>query len=564
MKPTSETKNPGSVTVELLAASVLHRDAAFHQLRVAYLAHIDRQFTRLTDAFESLKADPTRLDLLHYLHTEAHRIAGTAGCYGFEALSKAAGSMETEIRVQMDKHNHAVVPAGLRVISWGLEDLRGAWEQYSSLHDDDAVADLDRREADKPVITIGDGEVARLSANLETQGYQVRHFDTPEDFLDQGTIDDPVAIIHRLDMKLSATGESFHNHLRNERILPETPFLAVLQSDHISDRIDAIHAGAAGIFMEPLTVEPFAPYLAPPSGSTAQDEPTQVMVIEDDVYLQKIVQHTLRPLHCSVVSSSGSDDIITTLTRSRPDLILLDTRLPDIDGYDIYKMLQIDPLLQSVPVILMPSIGDEMERLRTWDLGGEDYIVKPFDVQVLRRRVRKEMTRLRSKQRFASLDGLTGLHNRSYFEELVRRETRRSERYRTDFSVVLLDINDFSGVNAKFGDEVGDRILREIGGLLREAVRTSDLVSRIGGDEFGLLVLGIEYAQVQHLAQRLRDVLASLALPDMNIHSIGLSVTMVVYSFNEHFVQNSDVFRESYKLLRGSGAQSGGILTPKR
>ena len=564
MKTINESKNPGSVTVELLAASVLHRDAAFHQLRVAYLDHIERQYQRMNEAFEELRAEPSRMELLKYLYTEAHRIAGTAGCYGFEALSKAAGSMETEIRVQMDKHDHAVVPAGLRVIAWGLEDMHGAWQQYSSLHSDAAVADLDRREADKPVIIIGSGEIARLAADLTAQGYQVRHFATAEDFLDQGSILDAVAIVHRLDMKLSATGEPLHSYIRTERILPETPFLAVLSSDHISDRIDAIHAGAAGIFMEPLTVEPFAPYLAPPSGGSVQDEPTQVMVIEDDVYLQKIVQHTLRPLHCSVVASSGSNDIITTLTRSRPDLILLDTRLPDIDGYDIYKMLQIDPLLQSVPVILMPTIGDEMERLNSWDLGGEDYIVKPFDAQVLRRRVRKEIIRLRSKQRFAILDGLTGLHNRSYFEELVRRETRRSERYRSDFSVVLLDIDDFAGVNATFGDEIGDRILREIGGLLREAVRTSDLVARIGGDEFGLLILGIEYDQVQHLSQRLRDVLASLTLPDMNIHSIGLSLTMVVYSFNEHYVQKSDIFRESYELLRSDTSSRGSILTPKR
>lgn len=96
--------------------------------------------------------------------------------------------------------------------------------------------------------------------------------------------------------------------------------------------------------------------------------------------------------------------------------------------------------------------------------------------------------RFREAQRLADLDSLTGLHNRRYFHETLEREIVRALRYGRRLSLLLADVNEFKGINDRIGHLAGDAVLAETAERLREAVRTSDLACRVGGDEFGVIL----------------------------------------------------------------------------
>ncbi|MDB4977218.1 MAG: domain/GGDEF domain protein [Myxococcaceae bacterium] len=111
--------------------------------------------------------------------------------------------------------------------------------------------------------------------------------------------------------------------------------------------------------------------------------------------------------------------------------------------------------------------------------------------------------------RLMTVDGLTQVYNRRYFQEAVEREFARSRRYQHPFVLALLDIDHFKQINDRYGHQAGDTVLRKIGSLLKANVRTNDLVARIGGEEFALILPETRALGGHALAEKLRRIIAS-------------------------------------------------------
>jgi len=116
---------------------------------------------------------------------------------------------------------------------------------------------------------------------------------------------------------------------------------------------------------------------------------------------------------------------------------------------------------------------------------------------------------LGAAQELAQTDVLTGLCNRRAFWDAAQQELERCRRFRQPFSVAYIDVDDFKGVNDRFGHRVGDELLQAIGNTLRLGVRRVDLAARLGGDEFGLLLPGTDALGAGVLLRKLRDQLAT-------------------------------------------------------
>lgn len=110
--------------------------------------------------------------------------------------------------------------------------------------------------------------------------------------------------------------------------------------------------------------------------------------------------------------------------------------------------------------------------------------------------------------RLMTTDGLTQLHNKRYFDEMLDKETSRARRYRRHFSLLMFDVDHFKQVNDTFGHLAGDAILRQLGAVLLGRVRCNDVIARIGGEEFALIAPEITLAGAKELANKLRRLVA--------------------------------------------------------
>ncbi|MFP6765505.1 MAG: diguanylate cyclase, partial [Planctomycetaceae bacterium] len=208
-----------------------------------------------------------------------------------------------------------------------------------------------------------------------------------------------------------------------------------------------------------------------------------------------------------------------------PDLILLDVMMPDADGFEICCRLKATAETASVPVIFLTGETDIEQKVRGFDVGAVDYIQKPFDRAELTARVRSALRTKRYldmlSQR-AMLDGLTGLWNRSQFDQRLHAEVTSAVRHDRPLSLIMLDIDCFKTLNDTFGHPFGDEVLQSIGEQILRCTRASDLACRYGGDEFGIILRETDLSGAERGAEKLR---AALEIIDFQHKRIPVRVT---------------------------------------
>lgn len=151
-----------------------------------------------------------------------------------------------------------------------------------------------------------------------------------------------------------------------------------------------------------------------------------------------------------------------------------------------------------------------------------------FWVARLLRKVKEAQQRLLE---LATMDDLTGVANRRYFYERFEQEVARAQRYHHPLSCLILDLDDFKKVNDNYGHLAGDRVLREIAGIIRANCRTSDLPARFGGEEFIVLLPETDLTGAASFAERLRSLIASREIPLGNGQLLQITASLGVASF---------------------------------
>jgi two-component system cell cycle response regulator len=197
-----------------------------------------------------------------------------------------------------------------------------------------------------------------------------------------------------------------------------------------------------------------------------------------------------------------------------PDLILLDVDLDGESGFDVCKKLKDQPATAEIPVIFLTVATDVATKVQGFDLGAVDYVLKPFDAAELRARVRATLRTKRFQDLLsarAHVDGLTGIWNRSYFDQRMGEAVASAQRGRT-FSLVMLDLDHFKSINDGFGHPFGDRVLQSVGEVLQTFLRTSDVPCRFGGEEFALILTDADEEQSVRTAERVRQRISEIEL----------------------------------------------------
>lgn len=239
----------------------------------------------------------------------------------------------------------------------------------------------------------------------------------------------------------------------------------------------------------------------------------KVLLIDDSRSIHRLVAFQLAEEAVDLVGAFSAADGLKLAAELLPDVILLDVALPDLNGFQTCRQLQLNPATNSIPVIFLTAQDAVEDKARGLDFGATDYITKPFEPAELRARVRAS---LRTKRlldllaRKAQIDGLTGLWNRPHFDQRLMQEVSLRARVPSPLSCIFLDIDHFKLINDRFGHSRGDDVLRLVAQCISDCCRAEDVVSRYGGEEFGVLSPGVDAAGAVFLAERIRRDIAAL------------------------------------------------------
>jgi diguanylate cyclase (GGDEF)-like protein len=206
----------------------------------------------------------------------------------------------------------------------------------------------------------------------------------------------------------------------------------------------------------------------------------RLLIVEDDFDISNMLKIYFQGLGYSVDIAPRGSEALTKTRQNLPHLIVLDIMLPDIDGYEVCRTLRTNTRTSHIPVIFLTQKDERSDRLQGLELGVDDYITKPFDIEELKLRVQNAIAR---SERESLTDPRSGLPSGRLIEEQLRQIIRKNEW-------VLMDIriNHFDSFNDAYGFVAGDDVLRFTSMLLNELLdkhgTPDDFIGHTGSENF--------------------------------------------------------------------------------
>jgi DNA-binding response OmpR family regulator len=234
-----------------------------------------------------------------------------------------------------------------------------------------------------------------------------------------------------------------------------------------------------------------------PDEATVPEEKSKILIVEDDLDVADMLNAYFRVQGYEVFTVNWGEDGVRAALTARPDLIILDIRLPDIDGYEVARRLRSDRKTGAIPIIFLTEKRDRSDRLHGLELGADDYITKPFDVQELRLRVRNS---LRRTQQDTLTNPVTGLPE----GELVTEKLTQGLSSRA-LGLMVVSLDNLNIFRDHYGFVASDDVMRAVSLMLTNAMRdtgnSEDFLGHLSPTDF-LLVL--EPASLAAMEERVR------------------------------------------------------------
>ena len=242
-----------------------------------------------------------------------------------------------------------------------------------------------------------------------------------------------------------------------------------------------------------------------------------VLVVEDEEKDAKLIMEYLDGLPCRIKLMEDGLQALDFVEKHKTDLIILDILLPRMDGFELCKILKNRHDTKNIQILILTNLSDLESEIRGIELGVDDYIIKPINKYELRARIqalinkKAHLDKLCKNYENAFLsaikDRLTGLYNRSYFDHYLEIDLKRSERQKRPLALLMIDIDDFKIFNDTYGHLTGDRVLRQLGKVIKENTRETDMAARYGGERFVVILPDENLENARKTSERLMDAI---------------------------------------------------------
>jgi diguanylate cyclase (GGDEF)-like protein len=474
--------------------------------RDAFLLQLPKRMAAIEEVWARLhnsRWDPELLDALYERVREVSELSKQLSLF---QLNESVFSLEVYLSsfigtdIQPDKAQFDAIDGLVRA-------LRTAVDTTESNE-----ATLDEPHGSVTVFTLGSkgGVTADLAEALRNSDCDVQYFSDTETLLSQLEMRPPKVIVADSAMlkgmePLSAELVRLRTHLSIH-----IPLIFVSGSSALQLRVDAIRAGGDGFFVAPMDVPAVAAQILDMADS--QQRPYRVVVVEDDPTQADFAGSILRKAGMEVQQITEPVKVIDNLREFKPDLILMDIYMPEVNGIELTTVIRDYPEFVSVPIVFVSGEQNSDRQLDALSVGGDDFIAKPIRPKhllgVVETRIRRARQLRRATGQPPKHDRVTGLFSRQHFLDSVAKRIDATASGKLS-AVLVVRPDGLDHLQESIGVGGVDHLLAELGTLLDEQVADTDLAARVDDRSFAILVERPSPEAVDKLAQQILSSIAS-------------------------------------------------------
>lgn len=272
--------------------------------------------------------------------------------------------------------------------------------------------------------------------------------------------------------------------------MPPVPVMVFTDRNNLTDRVEVARAGGRGFLqksMPPAQVLDLVTQVLQRLSATE----VRVMVVDDDPQVLTIIQNLLEPWGIRLITLEDPRRFWDIITEFSPDLLILDVKMPHLNGIELCQVVRNDPLWSELPVLFLTAHVEADTVDQIFAAGADDCVSKPIVGPKLVTRIFNRLERTQLLRRMAETDALTGVANRLKLTQELGQFLRLAEHHNQFLCLAILNIDHFKQVNDQYGYAAGDEVLRRLGGLLQRSFQNLEVVARWGDAEFAVGMYGM-------------------------------------------------------------------------
>jgi diguanylate cyclase (GGDEF)-like protein len=444
---------------------------------------------------------------------DAHKLAGSLGMFGFPRGSELARELEQALDVP-DGPAPSEAPRLAELVLALRSELDDAPAGPVDVKHADRADDADRPVSDgRALLLVSPDPVLteRLSVEALRRRLRPRSAHSSAAARRLAATEPPDAAVLDLDFS-EGNQEGLELLVDLAGYEPPVPVVVLTGSEDLVDRVEVARRGGRGFIQRSQP----ASEVVDAVGETIERRgrvAAKLLAVDDDPAISEALAALLAPIGLEVTTLNDPRRFWERLEAIKPDLLVLDLDMPDLDGIDLCRAVRADVRFGRLPVLFLTARSDAGSVQRIFEAGADDYVSKPIVGPELVTRIQNRLERVHLLRELAERDSLTGVASRRRSTAALEDLIALADRFGQPLSVALIDLDNFKKLNDRLGHAAGDAALRRIGAMLTAAFRGEDVIGRWGGEEF---VVGT-YGMVRDDGiQRVAEVLESFRTEQFN------------------------------------------------
>jgi diguanylate cyclase (GGDEF)-like protein len=488
------------------------------RLRASFIEQLPDRLRQARELLGALTTSERQDEPLSQLHLIFHTLKGSGASFGFDAINASAKEAEQTLREVLDGDRRLSphLLADLRRHVQTLEELKLSVDSAMAADSQPRFA-LPAQRADEAgsnhrLIYLCDDDpiLGRdLSDQLGCFGYQVEPYVSLKALREAVQERPPAAMI--MDIMFPEgrdAGPAVVAEL-NARLDAHIPCLFISTRDDFQARLRAVKAGGHAYCRKPVKAVELAELLDQLTSRGAPD-PYHILIVDDDPDVGQFYAMVLESAGMVTRVASEPERVPAILEEFDADLVLMDLYMPHCSGPELARVLRQIPGYLGLPIIYVSSETDARRQFKALEVGADGFLTKPIEPERLVTEVHLRAERMRTLRSLMIRDSLTGLFNHNTILQLLKVAMASCQRSGRQLCLAMIDVDHFKAVNDTHGHPTGDQVLMALGRTLRLRLRESDIVGRYGGEEFAVIMTGLDADQAKSIMDALRESFAAV------------------------------------------------------